>query len=109
MNGVVLWSCEESQRVIVWCEDHGQLAYARGAENFVRGGAFPGVGDLIAFDLRTVAGVRQCRAVRIVMRDSFPDIARTLKGAAAGAPERRQPERRRSAEVVPFARVAATA
>ncbi len=27
MYGVILWSDQEAQRAVIWCEDHGKLAY----------------------------------------------------------------------------------
>ena len=87
MNGVVLWSCRRSWRAIVWCEDHAALAYVRGEESFVSGSGFPGEGDLIAFELNTVDRVRYARAVRLVERDAFPDLVRSLTAAAAAQNE----------------------
>ena len=27
MYGVILWSDQKAQRAVIWCEDHGKLAY----------------------------------------------------------------------------------
>lgn len=27
MYGVILWSDEITQKAVIWCEDHGRLAY----------------------------------------------------------------------------------
>ena len=27
MYGVILWSDQTAQRAVIWCEDHGKLAY----------------------------------------------------------------------------------
>lgn len=98
MIGVVIWSCEQSQRVILWCEDNGPLAYARGAAAYVaQPGAFPAVGDAVVFVMETVAAApgaaeagaeagiatRHARAVRVVERGAFPGIDALLRETAA--------------------------
>lgn len=97
MIGVVIWSCAQSHRVILWCDDGGPLAYVRGEAGFVaplRG--FPAVGDVVAFNVEadqmgdavacTGEGIRHARAVRVVERGSFPGIDEMLKEAAATLP-----------------------
>lgn len=92
MIGVVIWSCEQSQRVILWCEDSGDLAYARGPQAYVaQSGGFPGVGDVVAFLVEAEAletpglgGVtRHARAVRVVERGAFPGVDAMLRDTAA--------------------------
>ena len=36
MNGVIIWSEHVSKRAIIWCEDHGRLAFFK-AENTLQG------------------------------------------------------------------------
>ena len=37
MNGVIIWSEHVSKRAIIWCEDHGRLAFFK-AEETLQGG-----------------------------------------------------------------------
>ncbi|MDA8636223.1 hypothetical protein N9L70_07540 [Rhodobacteraceae bacterium] len=32
MNGVIIWSEHVSKRAIIWCEDHGRLAFFKAKE-----------------------------------------------------------------------------
>ncbi|GHE00720.1 hypothetical protein U879_14520 [Defluviimonas sp. 20V17] len=94
MIGVVIWSSEQSQRVILWCEDSGALAYARGAQAFVaQSSGFPAVGDVVAFLVEQEAlatpgiegSTRHARAVRVIERGAFPDVAAILHEAATAS------------------------
>lgn len=94
MIGVVIWSSEQSQRVILWCEDSGALAYARGTQAYVaQNSGFPAVGDIVAFHVEQEAltgvgieGVtRHASAVRVIERGVFPDVDAVLHEAATGS------------------------
>ena len=39
MNGVIIWSEQASKRAIIWCEDHGRLAFFK-AEETLQGELF---------------------------------------------------------------------
>ncbi|MDA8577475.1 hypothetical protein N9L08_00820 [Rhodobacteraceae bacterium] len=39
MNGVIIWSEHISKRAIIWCEDHGRLAFFK-AEETLQGELF---------------------------------------------------------------------
>lgn len=51
MYGVVLWSDAFDQKAVIWCEDHGDLAYYAGGAQSAHGGVSLDPGDLIEFDL----------------------------------------------------------
>jgi hypothetical protein len=51
MYGVVLWSDAFDQKAVIWCEDHGDLAYYAGGAQTAHGGVSLDPGDLIEFDL----------------------------------------------------------
>ncbi|MFC2967187.1 hypothetical protein [Acidimangrovimonas pyrenivorans] len=87
MNGIVLWSCPETWRAIIWCEDHADLVQARGEACFVAGAAFPEEGDLIACELSAGAGGYQASAVRVLLRGAIPDAAAILRAAVPQASE----------------------
>ncbi|QYX55439.1 hypothetical protein K1T73_09985 [Roseovarius sp. SCSIO 43702] len=88
MYGVVLWSDDARNRAVVWCDDHGDLAFYRRT-----GGArapMPfAAGDLIQFDLKEAAEMRIVSRPRVVERESYPTLTHDLKqaGAAMGALE----------------------
>lgn len=75
MLGVVLWSSEARESAVIWCEDHGPVAYLKGraqlwpAETPVTAPLrWPIAGDLVALDLGGSARVRLARRVRLVER-----------------------------------------
>lgn len=90
MNGAVIWSCASSRRVLVWCEDGGALAYARGNEAFA-GQRFPEVGDLVtlrpggAVKGLAAGTLRHAYAVRVVERGHFAGLDGALAGTARAA------------------------
>lgn len=79
MLGVVIWSCHETGRAIVWCADHRDLAHYDGA---TRGGlrVIVQVGDLVEVSLMADKAVRRCAGLKMVEAGYFPDIAEELKG-----------------------------
>ncbi len=74
MLGVVIWSCQETGRAIVWCADHRDLAHYGGANLNIQ------VGDLVQVTLKSDSAVRRCQSMKLVEQGYFPDIAEELKG-----------------------------
>lgn len=107
MYGVVLWCDESEQKAVIWCEDHGDLAFYSGGDQSVLEGPALDAGDLIQFDVRQEAHMRLARNPQLVVEDQFPTIAERLGKASGAAKEQRQ----RTANVIPFSprRTAATA
>ena len=87
MYGVILWSDQDAQRAVIWCEDHGKLAYFNPHTDAVASVADEnpplGVGDLIKFHVRDWGTVRWASKVELVSAARFPDLAGGL--AIAGA------------------------
>lgn len=82
MYGVVLWSDRAQDRAVIWCEDHGDLAFFCGD-----GSASPDTpeieaGDLVAFDLDEGRGMRLAQRPRLVAQDSHPTLTHDLKQAS---------------------------
>lgn len=112
MCGVVLWSCPDDGRAVIWCEDHGKLAFYAEAKSrrvccdMHRGVALD-AGDLIEFDVEDEQDKRRAHNPRLLVADHAPCIATDLQRSA-------QPDMRRNgvglvtrnaaetAEVVPF-------
>lgn len=79
MLGVVIWSCRETERAIVWCADHRDLAHYEGTP---RGLTRLGVeaGDLVEVAFKSDSAVRRCKSLKMVERGYFPEIAEELRG-----------------------------
>ncbi|WP_300531498.1 hypothetical protein [uncultured Mameliella sp.] len=88
MFGVVLWADASDSKAVIWCEDHGNLAYYTAAEQNVHDGLGLDAGDLIQFDLREERDVRRARNLRRVDAGFAPAIVHELKtrGPAKTAP-----------------------
>lgn len=102
MYGVVLWTDQRENRAVIWCEDHGDLAFYRGTKGE---DAAMAAGDLIEFDLRDGGDMRLADTPRLVTRHSHPTLGAELKraGARAGAIKLARPvaaRRRKGADVI---------
>lgn len=90
MFGVVLWSSRKANSAVIWCEDHGDLAYLDLSEYFLdhAGDMVPGVktpqaGDLIRFETQWVAAVRRARHAVMVSPEHCPNLSEALCAARA--------------------------
>ena len=93
MYGVVLWADECDSKAVIWCEDHGNLAYYSAAEQNVHQGVALDAGDLIQFDLKEDPDFRRARNLERVGAGYAPGIAGNLRAA---------PAKRATGKVVPF-------
>ena len=80
MYGVVLWADQRQNLAVIWCEDHGDLAYYRGA---VGGDTALAAGDLVEFNLRNVGQMRLADEPRLITRRSHPTLSSELRQAGA--------------------------
>ena len=80
MIGVVLWSDDSDSKAVIWCEDHGHLAYycATHSEKNVR--VQLESGDLVMFDLTGESDVRRASNPRVVAQEQFPTLVSDLTG-----------------------------
>ncbi|MGX9354416.1 hypothetical protein ACS3SW_04425 [Roseobacteraceae bacterium S113] len=86
MCGVVLWASDDEGRAVIWCEDHGNLAfYNRHCADIHLGPALD-PGDLIEFDLDDHAEHRLAHNPRLLVEDHSPSIAHGLKDAQEHQP-----------------------
>jgi hypothetical protein len=98
MLGVVLWSDASDRKAVIWCEDHGDLAYVRPADPTFDGDEFFDAGDLVQFDVRTQSSLRIAHNTRLVVEkagSALPDLL--CKGVKSN------PRPSSRAQVVPFA------
>ena len=82
MIGVVLWSNEDRQKAVIWCEDHQALAYLDGTEDLREGVVWPGIGDLLELESETIGNLRRARQVSRLDDCTCPQIPAILRGEA---------------------------
>lgn len=101
MYGVVLWSDTEENKAVIWCEDHGDLAfYCRKGE--VSAPALD-PGDFVQFDLTMERHLRFAHNPRLVSEGIYADLADALSSQEPGSVPPNPPrEARQSADVIPF-------
>lgn len=85
MDGLVIWAEPDSKKAIIWCQDHGHLAWLEGwpAQRFSTG--FPDVGDLLDVEVGDSGGMRP--VIRATMKKSGFDplvVDRLFQTVAAG-------------------------
>ncbi|MBR9842791.1 MAG: hypothetical protein GYB25_06490 [Rhodobacteraceae bacterium] len=103
MLGVVLWSDTTDNKAVIWCEDHGELAYFNGEG----GTAFEGValdaGDLVQFEMEQASELRLARNMRRLEQGAYVGLPESLAEAAA---PKKTPEKSAaeilSADILPF-------
>ncbi|RQP06591.1 hypothetical protein LOS78_11115 [Paracoccus sp. MA] len=81
MIGVILWSSPAKEKAVIWCEDHGALAYLQGTENLAISSEWPEAGDLVELEVELLADLRHARAVSLVAgnrRSELPDLLRGM-------------------------------
>lgn len=80
MFGIVLWSAVDDGSAVVWCEDHGDLAFFRAKSN---GSAEERLtldaGDLLQFELDESGDMRMVENPRVVAEDHYPTLAYRLR------------------------------
>ncbi|MDA7424187.1 hypothetical protein [Thalassococcus lentus] len=81
MYGVVLWTDKRQDNAVIWCEDHGNLAFYSSAEQSAHRGTPLDAGDLIQFDLREESEIRRARNPERVNANYAPDLVSKLKPA----------------------------
>ena len=58
MIGVILWSDAAESKAVIWCEDHGDLAFVSATDNVDLPDPFFDVGDVVEFDVKTTRNLR---------------------------------------------------
>lgn len=95
MLGVVIWSAQAESKAIIWCEDHGELAFlGQCPQDSVSAERFD-EGDLIQFDLTEYENLRLARNPRRIAQHYCSDLGDVIGKAqsvkteieAAKAPE----------------------
>lgn len=102
MYGVVLWSDEATGKAVIWCEDHGDLAFVR--ETRPASDIHLGAGDLVEFDLTTERRYRYADNPILVQDHFSAGLAEALNDAQPRQPASvpRAPTAPDSAQIIPF-------
>lgn len=108
MFGVVLWCDEEDNKAVIWCEDHGDLAFYRNNSDACE--IEMDAGDWVQFDMHLDQNQRLAYNPRLVSEGVYPDLADALCSAPAqecrpkSQPQMPQsaPAERNSAQIVPL-------
>lgn len=89
MIGVVVWSSDERQKAVIWCEDQGALAYLYGIDNLSPGTTWPMAGDLLELDTETIDDLRYARSVSMLNKHHCVDLPSILLNTAVEEPQLR--------------------
>ncbi len=89
MIGVILWSSPAKEKAVIWCDDHGALAYLQGVENLAFAGDWPEAGDLVELEVEAGKDLRHARSVSLVSGNKRSELPGLLRGMG----ERAEPVR----------------
>ncbi|UXU75141.1 MULTISPECIES: hypothetical protein [unclassified Paracoccus (in: a-proteobacteria)] len=89
MIGVILWSSPARQKAVIWCEDHGALAYLKGTEDLMTAAAWPEAGDLVELEVEMLDGLRHARAVHVVDGNRRPELPGLLRSMSEKSTDNR--------------------
>ncbi len=99
MLGVVLWSDKKERKAVLWCDDHGDLAYFDGSGSDPDQSVSFGAGDMVQFDVTIEHRMRRAHDPRRVAQTTVVGQADTPRRVATGAAPTAPQESRR---VIPF-------
>ena len=102
MFGVVLWSDTADSQAVIWCEDHGDLAFYRRPVNGDL--VLLESGDLIQFDITREEQMRCAYNLRQIVKGMFPDIKSSLQNASSDVGQAPLDHVEMSAQILPFRR-----
>ncbi|WP_439141260.1 hypothetical protein [Planktotalea sp.] len=81
MLGVVIWTDAEDSKAIIWCEDHGELAFLSQHARVELGAQRIDQGDLIQFDLEEHRNLRMAHNPRKIEQQYCSDIKALMESA----------------------------
>lgn len=101
MMGVVLWSNSSQRKAVIWCEDHGNLAYY--TNDGVNLDETPELeaGDLVQFRVTQHDALRLADKISVLEEESHPALAASLRSSGPGAMAP-APQREAGSNVIPF-------
>ena len=107
MLGVVIWSDNTENKAVIWCEDHGELAYFDGEGASAFEGAEIDAGDLVTFEMKQEKPQRLARNMRRLQHGAYAGLSESLIAAAQpDKPDAQVPKTGgfSAASILPFAR-----
>ena len=104
MIGIVLWSDTRDSKAVIWCEDHGELAYYRRPAHGAH--VFMDAGDLVQFDVKEVDKYLRVVNPRRVLERVVPDVEASLRAAKSKSDGENDSRVRLGENVLPFPRLA---
>ncbi len=78
MLGVVIWTCQNSGRAIIWCSDHRELAHFDGKSDGHGPVMKIEVGDLVEATFMPTRPIRRCTSLKLVEANYMPSVATEL-------------------------------
>jgi hypothetical protein len=100
MIGVILWSDHAAEKAVIWCEDHGDLAFLSRSDCKTMPNTFLNVGDMVDFDVFTERNVRKVQRVERLPQSFGRTLTNTLDGNRTAHKPRVAVSD--SAEIIPF-------
>lgn len=92
MIGVVLWADQIDHKAVIWCEDHGNLAFLKAQEMQNMDVSGLDAGDVIQFELQDESPTRLATNPKRLAMGEYPMLAEALTHQAANsAPELAEP------------------
>lgn len=104
MIGVVLWSDPQERKAVIWCEDHGELAFFRDTEESGCEGLPFGAGDLVEFQLVTENNLRFALGPQVLTAAACPGLSNMLNAFDRVSAKAHTPaaKSRGTAEIIQF-------
>ncbi|MBV1896305.1 MAG: hypothetical protein KUG70_07595 [Rhodobacteraceae bacterium] len=99
MYGVVLWCDAQENKAVIWCEDHGDLAFYSKTE--IEVDLALDAGDWVQFEVTTERHLNIAHNPRLISQGVAVDLANVLTNAAETNDQ--LVHSRTSAEIIPFA------
>lgn len=104
MIGVVLWSDPQECKAVIWCEDHGDLAFYNDVCRHPCGVHDLDAGDLVEFDVEHSETLRYAHNPRVLQEGACSNLTDVLakQPGVAGAPAYSVSAKTQTAEVIPL-------
>ena len=103
MIGIILWSDSTDQKAVIWCEDHGDLAFLSSPDEVHLPDTFFAVGDLVEFEVSTRQNMRLARNPSRIGHSWGATLAQNLQaGTAASAAVTTPDVPETEAKIIPF-------
>ena len=109
MIGVVLWSDPRARKAVIWCEDHGDLAFYSDAKDPCLDGLSFVVGDLVEFDVETDRHLRYAYNPQLVKADVYRHLPDALQRSTPPVSAQADSDGLKTAEIIPFQTLVASA